>query len=103
METVKNEDVGAANLIKSVVRDTQPKFDSISDFEITYTDNGRWHKVDLNMHEFLNVLRTGELDERKVCAVKVLVVTSGNEHDDTIAFIYDFVLLHTERNPWRMV
>lgn len=99
----KTVDAAAANTINTAIKATQPKFDAISDFQVTYRDGGRWNSVDLTMTEFMNVLRTGELDERKVCAVKVLVVNSGNEDGDLISFVYDFILLHTERNPWRMI
>lgn len=89
--------------IKAAQMHTDQKFSTITDVSIQFRVNGPWYKVDVNMIELMQILQTAEFDEQKLTAVKIFEVQTNNEDMDVVHFIYDFVNLHTEKNPWRMV
>lgn len=94
----------AVKMAQEIAKKVEPsKFDTIISVGVTYEEGGRWHNVDLNFREYLKLLQTGELDEKKVCAVEVSLTNCENAEGDKIRMVYDFVHLHTERNPWRML
>jgi hypothetical protein len=99
LETEVNSKVG--DMIKDVNQQTDPRFASITDIAIQRRAQGPWYKVDVNMIELLQIMQTGEYDEDKITAVRVLEIKLDTGEE--VHFIYDFILLHTERNPWRMV
>lgn len=85
---------------EKLVQEAAPKFATIFEAEFTYKEGGVWHKVEVNAAEYLEILRTGEVDGRQICALSVCEVKADD--GDKIRYIYDFILLHTSRNPWRM-
>lgn len=88
---------------KAVMKDVQPKFDTIVNVAFTYDEGGRWHNIDVTLNEYLRILQTGYVDNRQVCAIEVSLTDVDNEAGDKVKMIYDFRLLHTEKNPWRML
>lgn len=94
-----------AATINTALEATVPKLDELITISVTYDNKGRWHDVQVSFREYLDLLHTGELDERKICAVEIYTypidVESEDETDKRVKMIYDFVQLHTERNPWR--
>jgi hypothetical protein len=105
METVQSQSQQQSELpaaVTKIVKDAQPKFDNFITVSITYTEGGRWHDVQITFKEYLALLQTGELDGRQVCAVEILVYDCKDDEGNDVKLIYDFVLKHTERDPWRM-
>jgi hypothetical protein len=105
METVQSQSQQQSELpaaVTKIVKDAQPKFDNFITVSITYTEGGRWHDVQLTFKEYLALLQSGELDKRQVCAVELFDYNCRDEEENSVKMIYDFVLKHTERDPWRM-
>ena len=75
------------------------KFDMRCTIDFTYTDGGRWHTIEVDCREYLEIISNGVVDEKPICAIKVVTVTD----DEVVAFIYDFVQRALGKNPWRMV
>ena len=71
--------------------------------DVAYVEGGRWNTVQVTWNEYVKMLQTGELDGQKICAVSVNEATNENEDGtkDVLRVVYDFVLMHTGRNPWR--
>jgi hypothetical protein len=93
----------ANKVVDNIVKESQPKFDTIINVTFTYIDGGRWHSVEMNMKEYLDVLQTGIIEGKQICAMEVSTTNADNDEEDKIKMIYDFVALHTGKNPWRMV
>jgi hypothetical protein len=97
----------ATQRVESVIKvanvQTEPKFSHIRTLDIQRRANGPWYGVEVNMIEMLQILQTGEYDEQPVTAVRIFEMQTENADMDVVYFIYDFVRLHTEQNPWRMM
>lgn len=89
--------------IRKATEMTDPKFSLIRTVDIQRRANGPWYTVEVNMIEMLQILQTGEYDEEKVTAVRIYQMEVENEAEDKVYLIYDFINLHTEKNPWRML
>ena len=76
------------------------KFGTLTEVKFTYTDGGRWHTVELACGELLNVLNTGKIDDKPICAIEVVCIVVDDYPN--VSYIYDFVLKATGQNPWRM-
>lgn len=68
--------------------------------KFVYTDGGRWHSVDVTCAEWLAILRTGEIDGKKICAMEIVTV-NVEDSEEKVSFVYDFVQLATGGNPWQ--
>lgn len=77
------------------------KFDTIVAVKFTYTEGGRWHSIDVSCTELMQIIHTGEVDGRKICALEVFTVT--NDDDEKISFVYDFVAKAQGIHPWRLL
>lgn len=88
-------------VIKEAGMQSEPRFGTITEVAIQQRANGPWYTVRVNLLEFLTVLQSGEFDNKPLTAVQVCEVTADNE--DRVAFIYDFMNLHTDKNPWRIL
>lgn len=89
-----------SNVVHGAIKETEGRFDNFTRVSIQYRADGKWHDVELSCRELLNLLHTGTYDERQVVAVECVVVTAD---EDQVRFVYDFMNLHTEKNPWRML
>lgn len=89
-------------VLETAVKETLPKYATIINISFIYEMGGRWHSIDVNFHEYLEILQTATVDGKQICAVEVSVTNCDNEEGDKVKMIYDFVLLNTGRNPWRM-
>lgn len=97
----KSPTVVAARKLAEV---SSQKFDTIIRVPFKYSMDGRWHHIDLNFREYLELLQTGVVDDKQICCIEVSETRDDKEDSmDTIRMVYDFVSLHTGGNPWRMV
>jgi hypothetical protein len=96
-------DINATKLIDDAMKQTEPRFDTIISASFQYEASGRWFSVDVTMHEYLQMLQSGELDGKKLVAVEVSVTNCDNEAGDKVKIVYDFMKLHTGSTPWRML
>lgn len=92
-------------VMKTAITESSPKFDEIFPVDIQYTANGRWHTVEVSGKEYLAMLQNGFLDEKQITAVCVneINVTLADDSTEKLRIVYDFVLKHQERDPWRYV
>lgn len=92
-------------VVRTAIKETVPKFDNIFRVDVLFKEGGRWYTVDVNAHEFLKILQSGEFEDRQLTGVSVVEMntelTDGST--ETVRFVYDFVLKHTEHDPWRIV
>lgn len=91
-------------IIKQAIVAVAPKFDEIISVDFTYQEGGYWHSVDITWKDWLKIMQTGEFEDRKLAAIcpceQKITLEDGSEQK--IRLIYDFVLLNTNRNPWRL-
>lgn len=103
LQEPKVMDNSAMQLAKNIVQQAQPKFDEVITVEFKYTIDGLWHRVAVNFKEYLDILKSGTVDGRPIVYVEISETTIDNEAQDKVKVIYDFTLLHTGGNPWRLV
>lgn len=94
---------GVSSMLSKSLRDTLPKFDTTIQASFQYESAGRWFSIDCTMREYEAMLVTGHLDDKPLAAIEVSTTNVGNEAGDKIRMIYDFVKLHTNQCPWRML
>lgn len=96
------------NVVKKAIKQVAPKFDNIQMVDVLYVEGGRWHTIELTWHEYIAALQNGTvMDGVESCKLAAICVNEVNidlEDGSTekIRMVYDFVLKHTERDPWRM-
>lgn len=90
-------------VVTKAAQETRPKFDTILSVAFTYVDGGLWHSIDVNFKEYLEILQTGHVEGKPIAAVELSVTDCDNADRDKVKMIYDFVRLHTEQNPFRMI
>lgn len=94
---------GVSTMVNKAVRNTLPKFDTIIPVSFQYEVDGRWFSIECTMREYEQMLVTGHLDNKPLATVEVSITDCGNAEGDKIKMIYDFVKLHTNQCPWRMI
>lgn len=95
-------DSQVAAVIGTAIKETLPKFDEFLTIAFTYDDLGRWHETQVTFREYSEILVSGEIDGRKICAVELFDYDVRNEAEDRVKLIYDFMRLNTNQTPWRV-
>lgn len=95
----------ANTLIDKSVKESQPKFAGILSVGFTYVDGGRWHRIEVNFLEYMEIMRTGHIDDKPICAVVISENEIENDKgfEEKVRVVYDFVLFHQGKNPWRLL
>lgn len=94
--------------VKKAIKEVAPKFDEVQSVDVLFTEGGRWHTIEVTWNEYLAMLQNGSyIDGIKTVQLAAICVNEVNiELEDgsteKIRMIYDFVLKHTEQDPWRM-
>lgn len=93
-----------SKVIAKVQRDTAPKFDNLFNVDLMYVTDGHWHSVEMTAKTYLSILQSGEFEGRQLVATSVSEVNTELTDGSTekVRFIYDFVRLNTNQNPWRI-
>ncbi len=100
-----SDSIAGIPALATTVAQAQTKFATICCLKFTYTDGGRWHEIEVSCLEMLDILKTGAVDGKQICAVEIVTVNPESEEDpyERVRFVYDFVALNTNKNPWRML
>lgn len=102
--SVEQDAFAVQETVKKALKQVAPKFDNLFSVDLLYIEGGRWHSVEVNAHEFLQILQAGTFETKQLVAASVFEINTANEDgtEDKVRFIYDFALKHTEQDPWRI-
>lgn len=72
------------------------------ELEISYTENGSWHKVDVMHDVYLEVLKTGMFEGKAVHSVRLWSASTPEDEDKKLFLIYDVLSAKQGNQPWRI-
>ncbi len=76
---------------------TPDPFETLVPIEVQLDEAGRWWKVDISLHDHLKCLQTGQLLGKRIAAVKMWFLDSGQ------CLIWDFNLPRSGmKDGWRL-
>lgn len=103
LNRVESINSGVTKMVSKAVQNALPKFDTIIAVSFQYESDGRWFSIECTMREYEAMLVSGHLDDKPLATIEVSTTNVDNADGDKIRMIYDFVKLHTNQCPWRMI